>query len=200
MSAPSVLEYARYYDLTIDARSQNILGLINCVPIQHNNCNDLSREPPWPDYDELLRDDKLQVSREAITLLAECKKKPPAPDWDSVLEESRPAQRFRIETPMLISNHTRDMEWFQKGVDLQKLLLNCRETSKRESTEIDGLPDIVEICDRSAKSISTEIGNERIETTLDVLRILADYSRDHWKEQDMEEIINQDLKPTKVLK
>ncbi len=200
MSGPSALEYARYYLLAADARSEHILGFIKCDPVPDDGCLDLLREPSGPDHNELLRDDKLHISREALALLAECTKTPPAPDRATILGDSQSAQRLKLEMPMLISDHARDMKWFEKGVDLQKLLQNCRETSKLESPEMDSLPDIAKECERNVKSINTQIQNERLETTLNVLKVLTDCSRDTWKEQDMEDIVKQDLKSTKVLR
>lgn len=200
MSGPSVLDYARYYGLATDAGSQNLLGLIKCGPTRENDCFDLPRDPSCPDYDELLRDDKVHVSPKAITVLTECTRRPPAPDWRSVLEGSQSTQRLKIEMPMLVSNHTRDMQWFKKGVDLSKLLGNCKETSRLESPAIGDLPDILEQCERDANSIITEIENERVETTMDVLKVLRAGSCDTWTKEDMQDIVERDLKPAKVLK
>ena len=122
MSGPSVLDYARYYDLATDAQSQNLLGSIEFGLISDNDCLDELRDPSYPDYDDLLRDEKLQMSCEAISLLTECTRSPPAPDWCSVLNCAYPSQRFKVEMPMLMSDHMRDMRWFKKGVDLPKLL------------------------------------------------------------------------------
>ena len=200
MSGPSVLDYARYYGLATDAGSQNLLGLIKRGTTQENDCVDLPRDLSRPDYDELLRDDKMQVNLGAITVLAECTRPPPAPDWRSVLAGSQSTQRLKIAMPMLVSDHTRDMQWFKKGVDLSKLLVNCKETSRLESPALDDLSDILEQCERDANSTITEIENARVETTMEVLKILRYCSCDTWTREDMQDIVERDLKPAKVLR
>jgi hypothetical protein len=196
MSSPSVLEYARYHRLTIDARSECTLTQVD-HKLFHACDGDL-QNPPALDYDKLLRDDKLQLSHTAGHLLAECLQSPPRPHWTEVLTDHNSMRKLRMEMPMLISDHERDMKWFKKGLDLRKLTRDFARGRNPERDSTDAFSGDLARCKQLSSAMREEIGCERLETAFEVMKYLAACTGDDWTEQHMKEIIAEDLKPSHV--
>ena len=197
MSRPSVLEYARYHGLATDTQSENLLAQVDSHVVAGDASLDLLDDFRVSSYPVIPTDSNLQVSREAFSLLSECMISLPSPDWKAVLQDCQPLSNLKVEMPMLISDHEKDMRWFKKRVDLGKLIRDYQTIP--ESPINDSLPDLIEECKTYASSVHTQVRQERLELTSKVMETLADCISDSWTETETEEVIRKELKATRVL-
>ncbi len=194
MSHPSILEYARFHNLIIDADAQNLAGHLkglSRLPI-----NDAEETASFDTLHGQLQlpEDKLQFNSRAGDLLARCMKGPSMPSDRLLLSDSqRSKMLLKMETPMLRSDHSKNMRWFRKPMDLEKLLIPLAEDRSLQAPENDDIQDILEECRSAADLVGIDVTRERLETTVEVVKALSDYLRDSWSPTDENDLLRREL-------
>ena len=125
--------------------------------------------------------------------------KPPSkPNWSEILKPYSVSGKLRMEPPMLVSDHKKDMKWFGKGLDLDKVLRDCAIDHNAADPNVSNLTDLLAECDEMTSSMQRDVSNEHIQTSFEALKILAECTQNGWTEEQRQESARQDLKATKV--
>ena len=199
MSCPTLVEYARHHGLTVNPSSLNPLTFLKelCpLPILGHDTSQLS-EPDFTVKPKTLQEDKLQISPEATTLLSECMRMSDLPPVEDYLPTPSRKGSLRMELPMLISDHIKDMRWFRKRLDLDKMLEVCKESPLASKEQ--GFLDITEEAEATVRRLENQLANERLHIKKDVVSALTEYVQDSWSIHDDEEFLRRELIQPKVL-
>ena len=112
IKVPAVLRYGRHHGICYDYRKEDPLCKLEEVDLVH----DFTALPDLPDFvpphAEPPTDSKLQLSQKAIKLLISATTQPPAPGWRDFLPDRQKAQLYKIEQPLLLTDHEKDMRRF----------------------------------------------------------------------------------------
>jgi hypothetical protein len=125
MSEPSALDYARYYSLVQRPRHP-LRNLAQLTPF------DIDRSLPAPteifSVEDPLISDKLEISQDGMLFLSNAIRPPFAPVWDQILDNASSRRRLKCELPLLKRNHEKDLQWFRKGLDMDRLFRQLGES------------------------------------------------------------------------
>ena len=68
-------------------------------------------------------------------------------------DRKRSKMLLKLEMPVLINDHSKDMRWFRRPLDLQKLLTACAEAYSLQAPKGDGMPDVLDQCRTAADGV-----------------------------------------------
>jgi hypothetical protein len=199
MSSTSVLDYARLYGLSVHNTVAPLTLALNSTQLAFDDEDSFleSDKRLLIDCEQLLLDDKLQIDRGAITFLATCIKQPRKPDWSETTKEAGSAKDLRVELPMLMSDHVKDLRWFTKRPDL-----NLRLRQHVSSIDAEGIekvaPQEFEDYEEHAVSLLREISDERLEVSATAVTFLCDCINKALPRDAIATSMDQYLEQTKV--
>ncbi|OQV06960.1 hypothetical protein CLAIMM_11456 [Cladophialophora immunda] len=169
MSAPSVLEYARFHGLAIDHTSEDPLAYISQIPLQ-----DIEDGQQLPDQDfSVFADDiaepKLQLTRHEGTMLAESiLDRPPVVNWSNFLPERHRLRNLKIEEPLLAGDHESEVRRFRREassqVDTEHLFETCSLISSASGQDFEDEWNDIQ-SGHVLREVEQELEDERCHTT-----------------------------------
>lgn len=194
MTAPTIVEYARYHQLTATPlKPEELITSLNALPI------DGSQLKEWaaPVCDAAISSEKLQLSREGMQYLSQLSAPVQDVPWDQILDDPHRREKLRMEMPILIGDHEKDLRWFKKQMSLPKLLNDFRldyNLDRPLSTEC------MELLDGSRKAADDcwkQCTQMRLDTSTAVLKVLSRSVSDDWTDDVLDGIYQTGLgKPT----
>ena len=205
MSAPSVVEYARFHGLAIDHTAEDVLAYLAELT---TDSDPKKNDPTLPDPDfsafkHDLQEPKLQLSREASILLAESIKDPrPVIDWNQVLPKRHRIRDLKLEESLLATDHDTDVRSCKRNAlrarDVDVLLAQLASNKcPYEDAFKDEWEDIVS--DRSLRAVEERLGTEKVHTTREALVRLSEALKDESTHQEREEAMTKEIPFFKVM-
>ena len=193
---PSILRYARHHGLCYDHRGESVLCKLNEVDLVDRS-PELPELPNFapPDY-EPTTDTKLKLNREASKLLLLTIKQPQKPMWKDLLSDHRKLQKLKVEQPLLMTDHQKDMKKF-----LPKRSLSIEDIEfaleKLDEENDEGL-----CWPSSARELRTQWdydrAHEKLQTSRATLLFLIQRQRDTWTDADHNDLVKELLNSVKV--
>ena len=186
MSSHSVVQYARYHRLALPQSTPDLLKRLASVSPINSEQTQL-HHPSLAPVEDLIPEDKFQLSQAAATYLSDLTIPKPELRWDHVLEDPYRHQKLVVEVPLLRSNHDRDMRWFKRPMDLKKLIHELAA-----NTGPDGLSSVEESqwlveCSAATEAFSTEIHYPRLESSPTAMRRLTVAMTDSCTQRDLDD-------------
>jgi hypothetical protein len=124
MSEPSALDYARYYGLVQRTRHP-LRNLTQLAPFDVDIS--LPAHSEVFNVEDPVNSEKLEISQDGMLFLSNAIRPPFAPQWERILDNASSRRRLRCELPLLKCNHEKDLQWFRKGLDMDKLFRQLSE-------------------------------------------------------------------------
>ncbi|KPI35500.1 uncharacterized protein AB675_10960 [Cyphellophora attinorum] len=124
MSEPSALDYARYYGLVQRPRHP-LRNLTQPAPFDVDIS--LPAHPEVFNVEDPVNSEKLEISQDGMLFLSNAIRPPFAPQWEQILDNASSRRRLKCELPLLKRNHEKDLQWFRKGLDMDKLFRQLSE-------------------------------------------------------------------------
>lgn len=193
---PPVLRYARRQGLCYDHRQEDILQLL---AVEHliDTSPDLRELPDFvpPQFDPP-SDGKLRVSQKASRLVVETTTQPPKPDWRNLLSDHRRIRKLKIEPPLLITDHSKDMRKFlpkrSVGIEDIDFPLEVVDTEKGEGLSWPSHMSTLR------SQWDHEITHHKLQTSRETLKFLSRTLRDTWTEEDNRKLVRECSKVEKA--
>jgi hypothetical protein len=198
MSSVSVLDYARLHGLSVDQAIVPLISGLKQLPLDNEDSFLESDRRLVIDCEQLLQDDKLQIDCGAVSLLATCTRPPGEPDWSEITKQARKAKDLRIEVPMLMSNHSKDMRWFTKRPNLDQLLRQHGHSSNEHGGLKENVPQAFESYEEHSVSLLRDIADERLEVSATALTFLSGCIKKTWSRDAGDAIMERALGRAKV--
>ncbi len=202
MSALSVLEYARSHGLATDHTAEDLFEHLSQIPLILSEDESKLPTPDSSLFTHELTEPKLQLSREAGTLLAKSIRHPQhVIDWAEFLPERRRAWKLKIDVPLLAGDHETDVRRFKRDasshLDADQLLETCSFTSSGSYQDLDNQWNEIKSGD-AVKNVEKALGDERCHATKEALVHLSDTLKVKLTDESKTEILNSFLPQTKV--
>ena len=181
MSEPTVLDYARFHGLATDHTAEDVLHQLHHlsatavqVPEEEENLSELN----FPDIDINLQEPKLQLSRAAGMLLADCTRNPRTViQWNALLPDPYRLRKLRLEEPLLEYDHEVDVAAFRKdvacGLHVENMVGNCSEMLFESDDHFDEEWNDIQ-SGRFLKEVEEELNAERVLTTKEAILHLSE--------------------------
>ena len=198
MASSSILEYARYHDLAINHKTDNLRNHLTLFsPLAFpDEASLLPFELPSACCD--LPEEKLQFSQDAGRLLGEAPKAPACVASSQLLADPHKIENMKMEVTMLRSNHERDMKWFRSGVDLKKMIEAEVHACGSENCDESRLPELSDICTGAVTEMRKNVHNERFEVGVEVLHLLRQSTHSVCAQADRELCMQSHLSRSKA--
>ncbi len=192
---PSLIEYARFHGLADNHHNQEVgryLPSSLLPPIEDASLSDF-KVPCF----ELPLETKFSLDSKAASVLASCMTTQRARTSSDMLSDHHRVKNLKLEQPLLRTDHDNDMNkiGFRK-LPKSTLNLQCIESAKHKDEELASSPVLTGF----AAEWDKKIGEEKLQTTREVLKALQDTLRPVYTPEMHEAIIAEDLTSTKVSK
>lgn len=168
MSAPNSLEYARYHALARPLPS--LTDLAGCLTIckvddePHRAVRLFNTGCP-------VLDEKLKFSREGMQYLAEATKAPYALKWHQIHDTAITRRALKVEQPLLIRDHERDLTWFRRGLNIPRILNELRDSRSPPILERASSDTIDNECQQAAQAVKEAIRNPQYEILTEAMML-----------------------------
>jgi hypothetical protein len=197
MSHPSVLEYARYYGLSVPHTDADLSTLLQSITHASFDDNALPNVE-LPPRGSLFCTSKLQVGSSAVMKLAEMTKPPETERWEKILGNPFRQRDLRVEEPLLISDHEKDMRWFKKPLDLHRIVQELRSGLDVVVSPPHNEAGFLAECKRAVEDANQALREIRLDATDSALKLLAKSTDDYASQHNIEEVYKTLLSKPKV--
>ena len=149
-----------------------------------------------PTHCEPPAESKLQVSRAASRLLISVTKQPPKPEWKDFLSDHQKLRKLKMEQPLLMTDHQKDMRRFlpRRSLGIEDIDFPLEDLDEENDEGLRRPSRVRGMCAEWKKKIA----NEKLQTTRDTLQLLHHTLRDTWTEADRDELLREHLRFKKV--
>ncbi|EXJ68732.1 uncharacterized protein A1O5_08526 [Cladophialophora psammophila CBS 110553] len=187
MSAPSVLEYARFHGLAIDHTSEDLVTYISQLPLRAVEDDQQLSDLDFSTFSDKFVEPKLRLSQQATSSLAESVLDHyPSINWSHFLPDRHRVQNLKIEEPLLAGDHQTDVRRFRREalshVDTEEFFEMCSLISSASGQDFqDEWNDIQS--GHARRGVEQELEDERCHTTKEALVHLSDSLKDPVSEE-----------------
>ncbi|KIY01873.1 uncharacterized protein Z520_02011 [Fonsecaea multimorphosa CBS 102226] len=177
MSAPSVLEYARFHGLAVDHTSEDLLENLSPLPLRAIEDGQLLPDPNFSVFADNVAEPKLQLTRWEGSMLAESiRNHDSVVNWSNFLPERHRVRNLKVEEPLLAGDHESDVRRFRREasshVDTEHLFETCSLISSASEQDFEDEWNDIQ-SGHALREVEQELEDERCNTTKEALLHLS---------------------------
>ncbi|OAP64962.1 hypothetical protein AYL99_00934 [Fonsecaea erecta] len=173
MSAPTVLDYARFHSLAIDHTSVDILENISQLPLRAIEDSQQLPDPDFSVFADNIAEPKFQLTRHAGSLLAQSIEDPRSVvNWRNFLPERHRVRNLKLEKPLLAGDHEADVHRFKRDaashIDPEHLFETCSLISSVSGQDFEDEWNDIE-SGQALRDVEQMLEDEKCHTTKEAL-------------------------------